>query len=134
MIRGLKGCCLPATTSTHRSVFAKSSRRSERKTQIWCFSILPGHDSLKRHFVVDCADRMKHLMTDERSINALSVARRHAIGQAIDKKLAAARDATRDIARDAALNADSGDERAWQAARLIELTEAGEWSPVKPFG
>ena len=125
---------------------------------IWCFSILPGHDSLKRHFAVDCADRMKHLMTDERSINALSVARRHAMGQATDEELAAARDAARATsldasldaawaasldaawaaawaaARDAARAADSGDERAWQAARLIELTEAGEWAPVKPFG
>ena len=129
---------------------------------IWCFSILPGHDSLKRHFAVDCADRMKHLMTDERSINALSVARRHAIGQATDEELAAAKVAARVAARDAARAADSdtsldaawavawdaaratsktaawavawdvaraadsGNERAWQAARLIELTEAGE--------
>lgn len=105
---------------------------------IWCFSILPGHDSLKRHFAVDCADRMKHLMTDERSINALSVARRHAMGQATDEELAVAWDAARIAAWAAAWAttwaADSGDERAWQAARLIELTEAGEWSPVKPFG
>lgn len=51
---------------------------------IWCFSILPGHDSLKRHFAVDCAERFSHSMTDELSINSLSVARRHAMGQATD--------------------------------------------------
>jgi len=105
---------------------------------IWCFSILPGHDSLKRHFAVDCAERFSHSMTDERSINSLSVSRRHAMGQATDEELYAASAASGASAWDSAwavaIDSDSGDERAWQAARLIELTEAGEWSPVKPFG
>lgn len=161
---------------------------------IWCFSILPGNEGLKRHFSVDCAERVKHLMKNERSLNVLTVARRHAIGQATDEELAAASAASSAAALDSAsaassaassaaawaaawaaacdlawavakaaawaaawsaarsaagaaawdsawdsawavaIDSDSGDERAWQAARLIELTEAGEWSPVKPFG
>lgn len=142
---------LPASHDLDAPIsFREIVKKVGAEDAIWCFSILPGHDSLKRHFAVDCADRIKHLMTDERSINALSVARRHAIGQATYEELAAARVAARDASRVAVLGvawavvwdaariaawaADSGDERAWQAARLIELTEAGEWSPVKPFG
>ena len=146
---------------------------------LWCCKSAPEHGSLWRHFSVDCAERVRHLMTDERSRNALVVARRFAQGQATQAELAdaqaaaraaamAARDAARSFARDAAwsaamaayldaawsaamaatwsaamaardaamaaLDAAMAAERDWQAARLIELTEAGEWSPVKPFG
>ena len=148
---------------------------------IWCFSNLPDeHDGLKRHFAVDCAERVKHLMTDERSLNALVVARKHALGEASDEELRAAaitawtaRDATcsaaraardaraataassaardaawaassaaraaRDAARDARVAARAASsaardaraaEQQWQIRRIIELTEAGEWSPV----
>lgn len=160
--------------------FREIVEKAGAEDAIWCFSILPDHDNLKRRFAVDCAERVKHLMADERSLNALTVARRHAMGQATDKELdeawyaaeaasddgvwtevadaaqaaalAAVESDTRDAAEaaawaaagaavgvggeaeneaeNAAWNAAYDSEQAWQAARLIELTETGEWSPV----
>ncbi len=111
---------------------------------VWCFAhALPSHDALKRHFSVDCAERVRYLMTDQRSLNALTVARRHALGKATDDELNAARDAAYGAAacaamdaaraaRDAYWAADAAQqaERRWQAERLIQLAEAGEWSPA----
>jgi hypothetical protein len=56
----------------------------------WAMQTRPDLNNLWRHFAVDCADRVKHMMTDERSINALAVARRHALGLATDGELAEA--------------------------------------------
>jgi hypothetical protein len=60
---------------------------------LWCCQTAPEHGSLWRHFSVDCAERVQHLMTDERIRNALVVARRFAQGQATQAELADARDA-----------------------------------------
>lgn len=49
---------------------------------IWCLRSVPEHASLWRHFAVDCAERVRHLMTDPRSIAALRVARLAALGTA----------------------------------------------------
>ena len=70
---------------------------------LWCLrSVDEKHYPLLRHFAVDCAEQVKHLMTDKRSLNALKVARKHADGKATDEELAAARDAAWDAAWDAA--------------------------------
>ena len=69
---------------------------------LWCCRAEPQHASLWRHFAVDCAETVKHLMTDERSLNALVVARRHADGAAADEELVAAWAAAWAAARDAA--------------------------------
>lgn len=104
----------------------------------WAMSCRPDLDSLWRHFAVDCAERVRHLMTDERSINALIVARRHALGQATDDELDAARDAAWDTewVADDALDALEDEhewrvERAWQEKRLRHLLTTGEWTPVQ---
>lgn len=68
---------------------------------LWCCRAEPQHSSVWRHFAVDCAESVKHLMTDQRSLNALAVARRHADDQATDGELAAASDAAGDAAWDA---------------------------------
>jgi len=126
---------------------------------LWCCKSAPEHDALWRHFAVDCAERVQHLMTDERSRNALVVARRLAQGQATQAELAdawaaardaawAARDAARAAAmaaldaalaaraalaalaaRDAALAAIAA-ERDWQTQRFLQLVDAGEWTPL----
>ena len=90
---------------------------------LWCCRAEPQHDNLWRHFAVDCAETVKHLMTDERSLAALVVARRHASGEATDSELAAARAAARAAAMDA----------AWAALskRFRLLVEAGAWTPVE---
>ena len=86
---------------------------------IWCFAAaLPGHEALKRHFAVDCAERVRHLMDDPRSLAALEVARRHALGQATDEELTAAWDAAWNAVWDAAWNAVwAARAAAWDAAR-----------------
>ena len=58
-----------------------------------------------RLFAAWSARQVKHLMTDSRSIEALDVSERHAIGQATDDELAAALAAARDAGGDAALAA-----------------------------
>ena len=97
---------------------------------LWCLRTMPEHNNLWRHFAVDCSERVSHLLTDERSKNALTVARQHANGLATDEQLAAARAAARDAARDAAGDAAGDAAREWQRARLLALCEAGEWAPV----
>lgn len=57
---------------------------------LWCCRVEPQHASVWRHFAVDCAESVKHLMTDERSLKALEVARRHANGEATNEELDAA--------------------------------------------
>ena len=92
----------------------------------WCLRCMPEHDNLWRLFAVWCAEQVKHLMADERSLNALVVARNHANGLATDAELnaawdaawaaawAAARDAAWAAARDAAWDA------AWDA-QVVQL-------------
>ena len=84
---------------------------------LWCLRCLPEHDKTWRLFAVWCARQVQHLMTDQRSFDALDVAERHAHGLATDEELAAARAAAwdaRDAAGDAA-GAAAGD-AAWGAA------------------
>ena len=75
-------------------------------------------DALARDFAADCADSVRHLIDDDRSISAISVARRHARGQASDADLAAARNSAWAAARAAAMDA------AWAAAWDADLAAA----------
>jgi hypothetical protein len=62
---------------------------------IWSFRTLPEHSATWRHYTVDCVERIKHLIKDPRSLEALRVARLHADGLVTDEQLAQARkDAT----------------------------------------
>lgn len=120
---------------------------------LWCCKSAPEHDALWRHFAVDCAERVQHLMTDERSRNALVVARRFAQGQATQAELADARKTAQDASLDAAMaardaamaasldaalaalaalaarDAAMAAERDWQTQRFLQLVDAGEWTP-----
>ena len=87
---------------------------------LWCLRAMPGHDDKWRLFAVSCARRVQHLMTDPRSVAALDVAERYALGQATDEELAAASDAARDAASDAARAA------AWAAARAAARAAASD--------
>jgi len=93
---------------------------------------------LWRHFACDCADDVRHLMTDERSKKAIDVARLHADGLASDDELMDARAAACDAARAAACDAaraaawavarDAARAAAWDAQmkRLFKYCETGE--------
>ena len=118
---------------------------------LWALGCLGDeHHALLRHYAVDCAESVKHLMNDERSLKALEVARLHADGKASDSELAAtwaaagtaAWSAAWSAVRAAAMNAawdaarDAAWAAAWAAARytaveafaelLIEYTRTGE--------
>ena len=77
---------------------------------LWCLRSVPEHKNLWRLYAVWCARQVQHLMKDQRNIDALDAAERHANGQASDSDLAAAREAALDAALDAALAA------AWDVA------------------
>lgn len=82
---------------------------------LWCLRAEPQHAAIWRLYAARCARRVQHLMNDRRSVAALDVVERRAMGQATDRELAAAwaaaRDAARTAARDAAWGAQSHDLR-----------------------
>ena len=117
----------------------------------WAFRTLPEYNNLWRKFAVWCARQVQHLMTDQRSLDALDVAWRHSEGEATDGELAVAQDAAEDAAwyvvgataraaARAATRAAAGDAvwaAAWatagdaardaQTEKLRQIIEAGEW-------
>lgn len=76
-----------------------------------------------RLFAVFCARSVEHLLTDDRSRNAIAVAERFANGQATVEELAAARSAAWDAAR-AASAASAARAAAWAAAWATALATA----------
>ena len=58
---------------------------------LWCLRAVEGHDREIRLFAVWCARQVQHLLTDQRSLDALDVAERYANGQATEVELAVAK-------------------------------------------
>ena len=84
---------------------------------LWCFRAVDGFDKEKRLFAVWCARQVQHLLTDPRSLVALDVAERFALGAATLAELAAARSAAWSAARGAAESAArAAAQAAWYAA------------------
>ena len=106
---------------------------------LWTLRCRPEYSNLWRKYAVWCARQVEHLMTNDRSKNALDVAWRHSEGSATDEELGAARaaawdaarhaawDAAGDAARDAAGAAARAAARDAQKQKLIEILNAGEW-------
>jgi hypothetical protein len=90
---------------------------------LWCFRAVDGHDREIRLFGVWCARQVQHLMTDQRSIDALDVSERFAKGHASIKELDAAKAAARAAARAAAV--DAAGAATWVAARAAARAAAG---------
>ena len=120
-------------------LFAAIAETLGIKNAIWCMRAEPQYSREWRLFAVWCARQVQHLMTDQRSVNALEVAERHANGQATAADLAAARaaagaaawaaawDASRAAAR-AAAGAAAGDaswDASWDAAGAAAWDAAG---------
>ncbi|MCC3246734.1 hypothetical protein LG047_15645 [Methylocystis sp. WRRC1] len=84
---------------------------------LWACRAEPQYAKEWRLYAVWCARQVEHLMTDERSRAALDVAERHAIGEATDEELAAARGAKREAVWAAAWEAA----RAAQTKRFLEI-------------
>jgi len=87
---------------------------------LWALRCRPDLDHLWRLYAVDCARQVQHLMDDQRSIDSLDVAERHALGRATDEALEAARSAARSAALAAVRSA------AWSAAWSAALGAARE--------
>ena len=79
---------------------------------LWCCRAAPEHDKEWRLFVVWRARQVQHLMTDQRSLDALDVAERFANGQATADQL------------------DAAEDDAWAAARAAAwaAAEAASWA------
>jgi len=113
---------------------------------LWCLRAVEGKDKEIRLYAVWCARQVQHLMTDQRSLDALDVAERFANDLASKEELKTARDAARvaawatsgiaagvaawaaawrsarDAAR-AASDATSDAAKEAQAKKLIEICE-----------
>ena len=98
---------------------------------LWCLRCNCDWDRDSRLFAVWCARQVQHLLTDERSINALNVAERFANGNATREELTAACDAARAAARDAAWDAARAAtwDAAWAAARAAAWDAA--WAAAR---
>ena len=88
---------------------------------LWCLRAVSGHDREIRLFAVWCARQVEHLMEDERSKNALTVAERFANGEATTKELDAASAAASAAARAAAW--DAQEKRLREICARTELAE-----------
>ena len=96
---------------------------------LWALRAVDGYDREIRLFAVWCARQVQHLMTDERSINALDVAERFANGEATSEELTSASDAASDAARAAARAARDA---AWDAAAAAwAAARAAAWDAAR---
>ena len=94
---------------------------------LWALRTLPEYNNLWRKFAVWCARQVQHLMTDQRSLDALDVAWRHSEGEATDGELAVAQDAAEAVARYVVGATARAAARAAQTEKLRQIIEAGEW-------
>ena len=92
----------------------------------WALRCVPGVERDARLFAVWHARQVEHLMTDQRSKDALNVAERFANGEATEEELAAARAAAAAAAAAAtwAAAAAAAAARAWAAAATGAATRA----------
>lgn len=102
---------------------------------LWCLRSVNGHHKEIRLYSVWCARQVQHLMKDKRSLEAMDVAEKFALGEATKEELAAsaasaarATSAASDAwyaamnARDTSAASDASD--AWRAARTASAASA----------
>ena len=86
---------------------------------LWCLRTITGHDKEIARFALSCAQEVKHLMTDQRSLDALDALARH-----LESPLSK-RELNKVVAEAGAAQA-----AAWAAARAAEAARAAVWSAV----
>ena len=91
---------------------------------LWCLRTITGHDKEITRFALACAQEVKHLMTDQRSLDALDALERHLeiplSREELDLVLVAAEVAARAAAWTAAWAAEA---REATRARQIQIFE-----------
>ena len=75
---------------------------------LWCLRAVEGYDREIRLFAVWCAGQVQHLMIDQRSLDAMDVAERYALGKATEDELTASRNAAWAAVWDAVWSAAEG--------------------------
>jgi len=111
---------------------------------LWCLRTITGHGKEITRFALSCAQEVKHLMTDQRSLDALDAVERHLESplsrEELDRVSAAAEAAARAAARAAGAAwaaaeaavaaawaaAEAAVAAAWAAAWAAEAAEAAE--------
>ena len=105
---------------------------------LWCLRAVDGYEKEIRLYAVWCARQLQHLMTDQKSIEAIDVAERYAHGQSTGEELnlasselkvaawVAARAAAWAAARDAAWDAARAEQEAEFRRMLKEVKEEVE--------
>ena len=91
---------------------------------LYALCTVDGFDREKRLYAVWCARQVKHLMTDQKSLEALEVAERHANGEASDEELSAAFDAASDVAWGLPSPTNKATRAAWITDKAIAMTAA----------
>jgi hypothetical protein len=93
---------------------------------LWFCCAEPQYDHVWREFTLWCAEQVRHLMDDQRSLDALDTVRRYLDGEATEDELAAAKDAA-DAAADAA-----DDDGIAAADDAIDAADWAAWDPASP--
>lgn len=96
--------------------FARIVEIIELEDAILCFGAEPQYAKEAQAFAVWCVRRVEHLMTDQRSLDALNVAERYAKGDATQEELRQALEGAREARR--AVNSDM--RAALHAAKAAE--------------
>jgi hypothetical protein len=91
---------------------------------LWCLRTID-FDRALRLFAVWCARRVQHLMTDQRSLDALDVVQRFVLGKATREELNAAEQAAWGAAKQAAWAAEQA---AWAAEQAAWAAEQAAWA------
>ena len=89
---------------------------------IWCARAEPQHSRVLRLFAVWCVRKVQHRLTDPRSLAALDVAEKYALGMATNDELRAAEAAALDAAAEAAREPMRAAE--WDAAWAVTTCDA----------
>ena len=90
---------------------------------LWALRTVKGHDRELRLWAVWCARQVQHIMTDQRSLDALVVAERYAHRTATHAELAAAGAAAWAAARGAGMAWAAAEAAAWDAVRDAQSAE-----------
>ena len=95
---------------------------------LWALRAVEGHDREKRLYAVWCVRQVEHLLTDQRSRDALEVSERFARGRATREELAAACDTAAAAARDAAWAAAAARDAACDTAAAAAAARDAAWA------